>query len=192
MESDASTRALVIAYTTPGRPTVFIGTQMPMGDETLDAIAKRAAPERLWTEQDSAIVPVANGETGYVTYPVKVITLETAKADKRTELAAWRYQREVDGVLLNGTRIATDRETQAQLTSAFVSLSQGFTPAVDWKGIGGTWTSLDLPTVTAIAMAVSQHVQQSFTLEKDIAAQIDAALTIEGVNAVVIEEVFGL
>jgi hypothetical protein len=112
-------------------------------------------------------------------------TVEVAKRRKLAEIADWRYKREVAGVFMNGARIKTDRESQAIITGAFLSLSQGLIQSVDWKAGNGQWVQLGLPEMTAIAQVVSAHVQGCFSLEKQFAELVAAADTIESVQAIV-------
>lgn len=117
-------------------------------------------------------------------------TVEEAKARKLEEIAQWRYRRETGGVDVGGVTVATDTDSQSKLTGAFLGLTQGILTTVDWKGSDGTFTTLGLPEVTAVATAVSAHVQQSFSLEKSLAAQARAATTIEEVMAIVPETIY--
>jgi predicted small integral membrane protein len=127
---------------------------------------------------------------GAVTLPAD--TLEGARARKLVELADWRYQKETAGVTVGGARIKTDRGSQAIVTSAFISMSQGLVSSVDWKAEGGMWVTLGLPQITGIAQAVVAHVQACFTLEKQFSEDIAAAPTIEAVQAITFPALFGV
>lgn len=111
-------------------------------------------------------------------------TLEEVKAAKLAELAAARYTEEVGGTVVGSVTIATDRESQAMLTGAYVSLKQGLTQSVDWKSDDG-WVAATLTEIEPIAQAVGQHVQACFTEERQLAAQVEAAATVEEVNSIV-------
>jgi hypothetical protein len=110
-------------------------------------------------------------------------TLEGARARKLAELAAWRYQKEISGVTVGGARIKTDRESQAIVTSALISLSQGLATSIDWKAEGGVWVTLGLPQITGIAQSVVSHVQACFTAEKLLFAEINALATAAQIEA---------
>lgn len=116
-------------------------------------------------------------------------TLEGAKIRKLAELADWRYQREIAGVMVGGTRIKTDRESQAIVTSAFISMSQGLVSSIDWKAEGGVWVSLGLSQITGIAQAVVSHVQTCFSAEKLLSIEILALDTIEAVQAFILPDI---
>lgn len=112
-------------------------------------------------------------------------TVADAKKRKLAELAEWRYKRETAGVTMGGARIKTDRESQATITGAFLSMSQGLIQSVDWKASNNQWVQLGLVEITAIAQAVSAHVQSCFTLERQYAELVANANTIEAVQAIV-------
>lgn len=110
-------------------------------------------------------------------------TLTEAKADKLQELSEARYLAETGGIEVNNLTIATDRESQAMLTGAYVSLKQGLVQTVNWKGDNG-WSAVTLTEIEPIAQAVGQHVQACFTKESQLAAQVTAAATVEEVAAI--------
>lgn len=109
-------------------------------------------------------------------------TLESVKAAKLAQIADWRYRQEVSGIDVNGMLVLTDRETQAQLTGAYVSLTQGLVQNVNWKVNSTTWITLTLLEIAAMAEAVSNHVQRCFTAEYMLTQQVQAATTIEQVQ----------
>ena len=111
-------------------------------------------------------------------------TLAESKTAKLAELAAARYTEEIGGVVVGSVTIATDRESQAMLTGAYVSLKQGLMQSVNWKGDDG-WVTATLAEIEPIAQAVGQHIQACFTKESQLAAQVAAAETVEAVNAIV-------
>lgn len=110
-------------------------------------------------------------------------TLEEVKAAKLATLAAGRYNQEVGGITVDGVTIATDRDSQAMMTGALLSLQSGLVASVNWKG-ENEWVSLTLAELEPIAQAVSMHVQACFTKEGQLAAQVAAAETVEAVNAI--------
>lgn len=180
----STAQGMTLRYTSPGRAPVTMGTHAPTPQESVDAIAWQYSPLAMWAAQDAERVVVPVGTTGAFTPPVpEPVTLASAKAAKLAELAAWRYEKEVGGVVLLGARIKTDRESQATVNSAFTSLSQGFITSIDWKADGGVWIQLGLAQITPIAQAVAMHVQSCFTAEKALAAEIAALTTIEAVQA---------
>lgn len=187
ISSDEQARCMEVRYTSPGRAPVHVSARLPYLGESLAAVIAMYSPVAYWRDQAATVVVPAPGTNGSYTPPeVAPTTLGTAKQVKRAQIAEWRYDLEVGGVLFNGATIRTDRESQAQLTGAFSSLKDGLIPSVDWKTAEGGFITLGLPEVSAIAAVVAQHVQGSFTQEKALVQQVEAATTIEEVNAVVI------
>lgn len=127
---------------------------------------------------------IINNEPVTIIPEVVPPTLTEVKTAKLAELAAARYTEEIGGIVVGNVTIATDRESQAMLTGACVSLKQGLMQSVNWKGDDG-WVTATLTEIELIAQAVGQHVQTCFTKESQLAAQVTAAETVEAVNAIV-------
>ncbi len=181
---DESARVMEVVYTAEGRQPMHIGARLPYVGESLESVVQMYSPVAYWLEQETEVVVPAlgSGSIGQVTLE----TLETAKAKKLAEVAAWRYGVETAGVTLGGATIRTDRESQSQITSAYTSLKNGLLTSVNWKSADGQWVALTLAQIEPIAAAVAQHVQSCFNAEMALTQQVNAAQTIEAVNAVVI------
>lgn len=186
--TEADENGTVLVYRSPGRPDLAKGVHTPREGETLDGVAAMYAPIGEWLDMERARVVPQVGASGSYTPPAdpanEPMTLERAKAEKLAELAAARYEREVGGITIGGARIKTDRESQATITGAFISLSQGLAQTIDWKAEGGQWVTLNLAQIQPIAQAVVAHVQACFTAEGQLAAEVAAASTIEAVQAI--------
>ena len=106
------------------------------------------------------------------------------------ELADHRWRIETSGVTLpGGARILTDRESQAQLTSALQTLTQPFVDSIDWKAADG-WVTVTETELRPIAQAVAQHVQSCFKAERQVSEQIAAAKGAEALHAINIRQAF--
>jgi len=92
-------------------------------------------------------------------------TAVQARAEKLAALAARRYAVETGGITVGGINVATDRESQAMLTGAWVRMQKAPDLWVDWKGDDG-WSRIDKATVDVLAAAVGDHVQACFTAER--------------------------
>lgn len=180
---DEQARAMEVVYSSEGRQTMHIGARLPYVGESLESIIQMYSPVAYWMEQDAQVVVPELGSGEIVPPAPEPVTLESAKRDKLAELAAWRYAKEVGGINVAGAKVKTDRESQATLTGAFISLSQGLLQSVDWKLDNGQWATLTLAEITPIAQAVVSHVQACFTAEKLMAAEINALPTIEAVQS---------
>lgn len=108
--------------------------------------------------------------------------LADVRAAKLAALAGYRWRIETQGITLGPARIKTDRESQALLTGAWCACQLNPALLIDWKGEDG-WVQIDAVTVSALAAAVSAHVQGCFTAEKTHAEAIAALGTVEAVAA---------
>jgi hypothetical protein len=184
---DGPARCMEIRYTSEGRDPVHVGARLPYVGETLEQVAAMYAPLGLWVDAERpVVVPTAGATGGYAPAPAATMNLQAAKDVKKEAVAAWRYANEIAGISVGGAKVRTDRESQAQLTGALISLQNGIIQSVDWKDADGQFVQLDTAAVTGIATVVAQHVQSCFTQEKQLCAQIDACATIEEVTAIVI------
>lgn len=104
--------------------------------------------------------------------------LSNAKREVLQQVASNRYDFEVGNIVEGGFEIKTDRESQATLTGAYVTLKNGFADYIDWKTANG-WVPLDLATVSGIVQKVTHHVQYSFTVERQAHEAITAMTTFE-------------
>ncbi len=112
------------------------------------------------------------------------ILLSLNKPEMLAELAAYRFEFETGGLdLPGGLHILTDRESQAQLSSAFVTLQSGLVPDTDWKAANG-WEVVTLEQITPIAKAVAAHVRGCFRGERTVQTAIMAASTMAEIEAI--------
>lgn len=182
---DSASKHMVVNYTAKGFAPMQIGIRLPYEGEDVEAVIRQYAPVNLWVVNNTQVVTPTAGTKGEFKAPEPPpVTLESVKADKKTQIADWRWNREVGGVNFGDAKIRTDRESQAQITSTLTSLEQGLLTSVDFKAQDGTWITLTLDGVQAVARAVAQHVQQSFTIERQLVEMVDAAMTIEEVQAI--------
>lgn len=125
------------------------------------------------------------GDKAPVELPKPPETLEEHKAAKLAEIAAARYEREVGGFMTpHGTFIETDREAQSKIAGAHAAVQAGFITVLDWKFGPGVFVTLTAEDVGNVARGIAQHVQESFTWEKTLVEQVQAATTIEEVQAI--------
>ena len=144
-------------------------------------------PALTWTQHHGTpVIEVTDGRAT-ATYPVLDYSpdevagiLEAAKERKRGEIAAARFEAETSGI----DGIKTDRESQALITGAALKAMQDSTYSCRWKGVGG-FVELTAPQILAIADAVRAHVQSCFDHESELVALVDAAETVEAVEAIV-------
>lgn len=111
------------------------------------------------------------------------LTFSQQKDVTRAEIAHARWAAETGGITLQGMTIRTDRESQGLITGAALKAIQDAEYSCSWKTDGG-FVQLSAPQVLAIADAVRAHVQACFDHERALLAIIDAAGTLEDLEAV--------
>lgn len=150
----------------------------------------RYHPNVKWVQVDDSLHPwitedyIASGDK------LEPPSLDYLRDQLKSALAAHRFEIETGGVELpDGSRILTDRESQAQLTSAFQTLTQPFVEEIEWKAAGG-WVTVTEAELRPIAQAVAQHVQGCFKAERQVSEQIDAAEDDEALYKIDIADAF--
>jgi hypothetical protein len=107
-------------------------------------------------------------------------TLDSLRSSKLKEIAARRYIKETSGVPFGGVVIKTDRESQGTISGAVLAATLNPEIQIDWKTDLG-WVQLNKAQIEAIAIAVSTHVQQCFSLER---LKNDQLLTLNSIEAI--------
>ncbi|MCY9815053.1 DUF4376 domain-containing protein [Aeromonas caviae] len=106
-----------------------------------------------------------------------------SKAVLLAEVATKRWAVETGGIIVAGHPIATDRESQAQLTSAYTLLKGGLIADTPWKAADGSFTLVTLAEIEPVAQAVAAHVRACFAAEQAHAEAIDALHTQDELDA---------
>lgn len=146
----------------------------PGGEYELHVVCPHDAPT---AERHAAAL---RGDFGPVA-PYVPPSLDEYKAQKRAMLADYRYERETAGIVIGGTTIRTDRESQAQLSSAYTSMKASLIQSTEWKGADG-WMTVTLTEIEPIAQAVAAHVADCFAVERLHAQAINGLSSIEAVQ----------
>lgn len=134
--------------------------------------------------ESASQIPVWNGVAWIVRELAEYLpTLEQVKAAKLAEIAQDRWIQETGGVEINGVRVATDDRSQGLIAGAAMKAMQDAAYTCWWKGEAG-WALLNAQTILAIADAVRAHVQACFDKERLLDTDIEAAETIEAVQAI--------
>lgn len=182
---NTTNKTMEVSYSAADYPTITKEVRLPWEKEDLDIVVRDNAPTGVWWTHNLPVQDVVVGTTNVLNSQYQPVMAELADTDvqvvKTKQIAAIaqsRYLYEVSGVSVNGTFFKTDRESQASITSAFISLSQGLLTTIDWKTVNGVWVSLGLQQVTDIYNAVVTKVQLGFTTEKRLVEainEVDAA-----------------
>lgn len=110
-------------------------------------------------------VPVENGEP-QTNHPG--MTLQQYAAAKR-------WEREVGGMVWNGWPVLSDRESQSKIIAEAVAIEKG--ERIDgepWKFADGEFRQLTNEQMDELAAAVRLHVRNSYGIEAQVLAAIDA------------------
>ena len=157
----------VAIFEEPKAPT----GKMAQGDKVDTLNGNKVTREPVWVADPDYVAPSVYTD------------LQLAQMSKKAEMAQARYDEEVGGLDVNGTQVATDRESQTKIVAARIMAKEDPAYTVDWKADNG-FVTLDATTIIAIADAVLAHIQGVFAKEKTKIAAIEAAATVEEVNAI--------
>lgn len=139
----------------------------------------------LWHVDASSQAALDAAAKDYLANTYQSERLGRLKAEKLAALAARRYAVETGGMTLpDGTKVATDRESQALITGAYSGVAAGaVTGNVIFKALSG-WATMNPAQLKALFAMVTQHVQACFNREGVLAAQINAATDQAALDAV--------
>ncbi|MEE9906410.1 DUF4376 domain-containing protein [Brucella intermedia] len=89
--------------------------------------------------------------------------------------AAKRWEREVGGTVWNGWPVLSDRESQSKIIAEVVAIEKGERADGDpWKFADGEFRQLTNQQMEELATAVRLHVRNSYGIEAQVLAAIDA------------------
>ncbi|WP_395026605.1 DUF4376 domain-containing protein [Comamonas odontotermitis] len=112
----------------------------------------------------------------------EVADLPTLKARLLTVLADVRFQHETGGIVINGSQVKTDRESQSTITGAYTRALDDPATTVRWKA-ENHFVTLDAEAIKMFGAAVFAHVQGCFAREAELAEQIDLCENVSGLQA---------
>ncbi len=101
------------------------------------------------------------------------LTPEETKTALKAYAADKRYRVEVGGTTIANVAMATDRDTQAKLTAAFLLAQVNPATTFEWKTPSG-FVTLDTTAIAGIAVAIGGFVQAAFAAERVVSEAIDA------------------
>lgn len=117
------------------------------------------------------------------------VRLENHKRQALSSLGAKRKAKETGGLTVDGFphTVVTEREAQTELTTkvkAALLLPEGDSTVFPILTEDG-YVSVDIPTLKTISAALIAHVQASFTEQRTKETAINAAATVEEVEALI-------
>lgn len=113
--------------------------------------------------------------------------IASVKDDMKNEASQKRYTVETSGIEFQGSRINTERSSQALINGAVVRGLIDQSAIIEWKTEDGGKLELTAEMAKAVGIAVSTHVETCFSRELALIAEIDACTTIEQLQAVDID-----
>ena len=155
-----------------------------------------------WTEESNYIPRQGYDETAYVLDDAadvsvgdkvrdgRIITDTTKdlfdhKWDKKQEIAAARWNAvNKEGVEYMGIRFHTDQDARLAILEAMAGLKERGELAAGWKGMGGEILPLTPEVFVGLTEKILTLKQVMFEREFALAAQVDAAETVEEVEAI--------
>lgn len=131
---------------------------------------------------DTGDVEISDGQY-VVKYLVEDRDLEEVKKELKPEIAILRYEKEIEGTTLeDGTKVLTDRDTQAAANNVYTALANGIITTANWKGPEG-WTTVTTETFLPIITAISTHVKKCFDAEFATLEALRALTTMDEMKA---------
>ncbi|SCB51856.1 DUF4376 domain-containing protein [Rhizobium lusitanum] len=141
----------------------------------LDAADKDAILDQL-SNKEAALVS-ATGDWPEMPSSLQAVVVgwspEPIPVDLYAYAAIKRYAVETGGVVIDGMRVMTDRQSQSLITGAYNYVQANPEVTVKFKTAAG-FVELTAAQMTAIANAVGAHVQASFAAEGEVDKQIIA------------------
>lgn len=134
----------------------------------------------LWHVDASSQAALDAAAKDYLANTYQSERLGRLKAEKLAALAAQRYAVETGGMTLpDGTKVATDRESQGLVARAYTASRDGLaTGSVSFKAASG-WTTMNQAQIKALFQAMTDRQQacydHEYALEQQIAAATDQA-----------------
>lgn len=104
------------------------------------------------------------------TFSAPVVAAKTP-GELRDYASAKRFAVETGGIVVNGARIDTSRDSQSMVANAHAYIENSGAASTAFKALSG-WITLSGAEIKATALAVGAHVQASFVAEEAVDALI--------------------
>lgn len=142
-------------------------------------------------DSDGKVVCPCNSETDvdYLQYVQWVNEGNTprettvSKHDMLQALSDLRKEKESAGIVFNGVAIDTTPVDQLRINSVLDAFERGFVTEVAFKSASGP-IMVDKPAITAIAQAVTAHVQACFLREAQLSNIVNSAKNLEDLETI--------
>lgn len=152
----------------------FVSEDYPLYVEFL---AAGNEPEKV---SGSKYISVTNGVVSFD----NALFFADAKLTAKNMLYRNRIAKDLNGVVVNGVKIATDEKSQALLGQAYIGAKNGLLEnGTSWKTETG-YINITKEQIIAIYEAVFNFIKANFENEKAKYEMIEAATTLEELNAI--------
>ena len=111
-------------------------------------------------------------------------TIEESRDQAFERIKRARDKHIASGISVSGVHVHTDDLSQQRLVGAALAATIDPETTINWKMSDGQFATLSGTQIIGIAQAVRDHVQAAFDTEAMLRAQINAAETIEEIDAV--------
>lgn len=109
--------------------------------------------------------------------------LADRKAAKLKELADFRWQKEIGGIVYNNLRIETTDRSKTLVTGAMLMAAQNPATTFQFKTTDDQYVEVAASDMLGIYAAIGLHVQSCFAKEQTVADQIKALTDVDAVIA---------
>lgn len=127
---------------------------------------------------------VYNKQDGTFSPPIVPRNFEEAKQEKIRELNQKMAEEESNGTNFNGYRFATDKDSQIKYLGILVSSMIDPTFTTQFKTMNNEYVTLTNSDVVGLSMHVKSHIQACFDNDASILTQINAATSVESLDAI--------
>jgi hypothetical protein len=114
-------------------------------------------------------------------------SIDTRRRKRKEELKNKRQQVVDGGTTITGDEVRTDAKGRASLVESLSVEDLVPGQSFDWNTQDGGWVTLSYGQLKQYQTGVNGHVQDSFTNHRSLDAELDAATTLEEIDAVDIE-----
>lgn len=118
-------------------------------------------------------------------YIVADLSLEAAKAILRKRVGERRWAAESGGITIGGILVDTSIEAQNRISSVVLNGTRVGMENINFKSPNGTFNTITMTQMTAIADAIAAHVQHCFTAEAAHCAEVNDLADLAAVRAYV-------
>lgn len=146
-------------------------------------------PSLLAYQQDGAESGALAGDVWKITVTAKDLSLDQAKAQALSEVAATRYAVEIGGVIVSGKFYSTDRDSQAAIARASGTVAWKCCATVSRKIDDDDTVCVSAPEfassdMDAVGTAVASHVAAAYAREAELMTAINAADSVSALREI--------